>query len=77
MEIQYTKQSVKFLQKQPVYIQRRIVKAIERLPLGDVKKMQGEPFYRLRIGDVRVIFEREQSCIIVKRIASRGEIYKA
>lgn len=42
MNIQYSKQAIKFLLKQDRQTQLRIVTAISNLPHGDVKKLQGE-----------------------------------
>ncbi len=50
MEIQYSKQAIKFLQKQPLQTRKRIVESINLLPFGDVKKLKGTEKYRLRVG---------------------------
>jgi mRNA interferase RelE/StbE len=44
----------------------------------DVKKLVGEPHWRLRIGMWRVLYHREDILKIIKieRIRSRGDIYK-
>ena len=49
--IQYSKQAIKFLKKQDVPTRKRIVTAINNLPSGDVKKLQGTEGYRLRVGE--------------------------
>ena len=41
---------------------------------GDVKRMVGSTFYRLRHGDWRAIFEIEGNVVIV-RVAHRREVY--
>lgn len=41
MEIQYSKQAIKFLKKQDAITKKRIVNAINLLPAGDVKALQG------------------------------------
>lgn len=74
--IQYSKQAIKFLNKQSKQTKDRIVEAINLLPSGDVKKLQGTNNYRLRIGDFRVIFDLGGNIIFVLRIGNRGEIYK-
>ena len=52
VEINYSKQAIKFLQKQSRSTKERIVTAINSLPNGDVKKFQGtDSKYRLRVGD--------------------------
>jgi len=46
-------------------------------PVGDVKKLQGnENLYRLRLGDLRIIFEKKDNHILVEKIAPRGQVYK-
>ena len=63
-------------------IRRRILNAIERLAqgaelTGDVKRLRGSNEYRLRVGDWRVRFEREdrQLVITVVRVLPRGRAY--
>lgn len=43
---------------------------------NNVKKMQGEDAYRLRVGDWRVIFDEYDVVIEVIKIGSRGDVYK-
>lgn len=76
MEIQYSKQAIKFLCKQDKATRIRIVNAINTLPSGDVKKLQGVPGYRLRVGDYRIIFDRKGDIIMIEKIDNRGQAYK-
>lgn len=76
MQIYYSKQSEKFLKKIDKVTRERILNAIHKLPEGDVKKLQGQSGYRLRIGDYRVVFDANRNIIYVLRIDSRGQIYK-
>ncbi len=77
MQINYSKQAIKFLKRQDRITRKRIVDAISTLPLGDVKKLQGEiNTYRLRVGDFRVIFDKHGNIIYISKIDNRGEIYK-
>jgi len=47
------------------------------LPAGDVRKLKGiENGYRLRIGSVRVLFEKIGETISVIKIDNRGDVYK-
>lgn len=56
---------------------QRLKNAIEKLPAGDVKKLQGYLVdYRLRVGDLRVIFSVEDDIITVKDVLPRGQAYK-
>lgn len=76
MKICYSKQALKFLEKQEKSICNRIKNAIEKLPAGDVKKLAGQPYYRLRVGDFRILFTRDGYIIEVFKIDNRGQIYK-
>lgn len=76
MEIQYSKQAIKFLCKQDKATRIRIVNAINTMPSGDVKKLQGVPGYRLRFGDYRIIFDRKGDIIMIEKIDNRGQAYK-
>lgn len=44
----------------------------------DIKKLEGEPFFRLRVGNWRVIFDRQDvvRIIAVEKIKPRGDAYK-
>ena len=76
MTIQYSKQAVKFLSKQDKITQMRIISAINQLPNGNVKKLQGRTVYRLRVGNFRVIFDFSGNIICINEIDNRGQIYK-
>ncbi|MCM1267743.1 MAG: type II toxin-antitoxin system RelE/ParE family toxin [Bacteroidales bacterium] len=64
------------MKKQDAVTRNRIRTAIHTLPSGDVKKLQGRNGYRLRIGDYRVIFDRNGNVLYIERIDNRGQIYK-
>ena len=56
---------------------QRLKIAIEKLPLGDVKKLAGlENDFRLRVGDLRILFSIEEDIIIINDILPRGQAYK-
>ncbi len=63
-------------------IQERILNSLERIKIRpfsfDVKKLQGTSYYRLRIGDYRIILDIRQDklIIIVIEIGHRKNIYK-
>ena len=44
----------------------------------DIKPLEGEPYYRLRVGSWRVIFDRqdEVKIIAIEKIKPRGDAYK-
>ncbi|MDA3733595.1 type II toxin-antitoxin system RelE/ParE family toxin [Niameybacter massiliensis] len=75
-ELVITKQVEKFIKKQDKPTQIRVIKAVKELPEGDVKKLKGyEKFYRLRVGDIRIIFEKkdDEYIIILIDIGNRGQ----
>lgn len=77
MEIRYEKETVKYINKMDRPTKQRLRKAIEKLPAGDVKKLQGYLVdYRLRVGDLRVIFSVEDDIITIKAVLPRGQVYK-
>lgn len=78
-KIKFKKEALKFLKSQNKSQQIRILNAIYNLPIGDIKKMSGlTDVYRLRIGNIRVIYEIDNGelIIIVLDIGNRGDIYK-
>lgn len=77
MEIQITKTAIKDIKRLDKPTRDRILKGIYKLPLGDVKRLQGYiNYYRLRIGDFRVIYSVNGETIIVSAVLPRGEVYK-
>ena len=76
MNIQYSKQAAKFLQKQDVPTRKRLIAAIHALPSGDARKLQGKDGYRLRVGDFRVLFDNDGNIIYITKIDNRGQVYK-
>ena len=53
------------------------VEALQTGFVGDVKRVTNfTPEYRLRVGSYRVLFEIEESRLIIYRILPRGEAYR-
>ena len=76
MKPRYSKQAKKFMSKQGEELETRIRRAVNKLPLGDVVKLNGYvDTYRLRVGDYRIIFIREGKTISVQKIDNRGQVY--
>jgi mRNA interferase RelE/StbE len=76
--IKYEKACLKYLKKLDRNTQLRIIKSINQLPSGDVKKLQGKAEdYRLRVGKYRIIFNKDEKDLVINiiEIASRGEVY--
>ena len=77
MYLKYRKKAVKYIELCDKNTKQRLKVAIEKLPLGDVKKLAGtENDYRLRVGDLRVLFSIENDTIIINAILPRGQVYK-
>jgi mRNA interferase RelE/StbE len=69
--------------KLPQAIKERIIRAVRRLgkdpfPTG-VRKLAGSDYYRLRVGDYRVIYEvqKDKLIILVIRIGHRKDVYRS
>jgi len=81
-DVIFSDKSLKQLKKFEKEIQERIIKALERIrirPELHVTKLIGDPGYRLRVGDYRVILDIDQGklLILVLRIGHRKAIYKS
>lgn len=77
MQIEYSKQAVKYINSADKPTKKRLKEAIEKIPLGDIKKLQGiENGYRLRVGDLRVLFSLEDDIVYIDNILPRGQVYK-
>ncbi|MGB2770603.1 MAG: type II toxin-antitoxin system RelE/ParE family toxin [Candidatus Zixiibacteriota bacterium] len=79
------KRAARYLKSLPESQRQRIKQSLRELEGGitgkvDVKSMAGEwkGYYRMRIGDDRVIFwiDHKLKTMYVDHIGSRGEIYK-
>lgn len=77
MQIEYTKEAVKHINRLDRPTKNKIRQAIEKLPAGDIRKLVGyKTDYRLRVGDYRVLFSRESDTITIKDVLPRGMAYK-
>ena len=77
MKIEYKKKAVKYINSCDKSTKRRLKDSIEKLPLGDVKKLTGyECEYRLGVGKLRVLFTFENDIITINEIRPRGKAYK-
>ncbi|MCH9690098.1 MAG: type II toxin-antitoxin system RelE/ParE family toxin [Gammaproteobacteria bacterium] len=78
------KQAQKALQSVPQPDKTRMTEKIVLLgknpdnPSLDVKKLKGEPYFRLRVGSWRIIFDRDEhvKIISIEKIKPRGGAYK-
>ena len=77
MRIEYEKEAAKHIQAQDKTTRQRLKAAIEKLPDGDIKKLQGyKNDYRLRNGELRVLYSVENDIITIKDVLPRGQAYK-
>ncbi len=77
MQIEYKKKAIKYINSCDSATKKRLKEGIEKLPLGDITKLKGfENEYRLRIGDLRVLFTLENDIITINHIKPRGQAYK-
>lgn len=73
----YTKKARKSIKSLDIRVKDRVKDGIEKIPFGDIKKLQGySSLYRLRIGDYRIIYQMEHDTIIIDAVLPRGEAYK-
>ena len=76
MKINYSRAASKFIKKQDKSSQVRIISAIEKIPIGDIVKLQGISGYRLRVGNYRIIFDIFSDILNIIDIDNRGQVYK-
>ena len=83
MKVKFAKYAVKAITSLDARTKQRIRSAIQAIPSGDIKPIQGsKTLYRLRVGDWRVLFsyildEDGDDAVMVERISPRGEVYKS
>jgi mRNA interferase RelE/StbE len=80
-EIEFTPTSEKFFLKLPKEAQKRIKAVLERArirPQDHFERLVGDPSYKLRAGDYRIIADlyHDKLIILVIEIGHRRNIYK-
>ena len=79
MQAKLSKRAAKFLVAQVPSVKDRIKSAIDEIPKGDIKPLQGQfsGLFRLRVGGFRIIFNyMDAETVFIYDIGSRGDIYK-
>ncbi|CUV65994.1 conserved hypothetical protein, putative addiction module toxin, RelE/StbE family [Sulfurovum sp. enrichment culture clone C5] len=79
MNIKFSKSFEKKFEKYDSKLQKKIFEAIENIPNGDIKRLQGDdvpPIFRLRVSKYRVLFCMNEADILILKVDSRGDIYK-
>ena len=81
--VEFAPRAARDFRKLPAEVRRRLSPHIDRLarnprPHGSSKMSGPEDFYRIRVGDYRIIYtiEDDRLVILVVRIAHRREVYR-
>lgn len=80
-QISYSREATRSLRKIPQNWKMRIIEKIEQYAenpeslANNVIRMKGEFYYRLRVGDYRIIFDESDTVIGIIKIDSRGAVY--
>jgi mRNA interferase RelE/StbE len=80
-EIIFSDQALRQLKKLEKIVQGRIIAALERIrmrPQAYVTKLVGDPGYKLRVGDYRIIMDidNKKLTILVLKAGHRKNIYQ-
>ncbi|MGA9839849.1 MAG: type II toxin-antitoxin system RelE/ParE family toxin [Thermoplasmata archaeon] len=80
-EIIWSESAARQLQKLDRPVSRRIFEKVGELrqgPFRNLRRLAGEPYYRLRVGDYRVILRiREKELqILVLKVGNRESVYE-
>jgi len=77
MTITFSKSAKKSIDKLDSPTKQRIKNAIDRIPDGDIKRLQGYiSLYRLRVGNWRIMFSILSQEIYIEDVLPRGSAYK-
>ena len=80
-EVVLSRNALKFLKKLPPTDRERIKEALLKLSQNpwftQYKKLRGYPFYRIRVGNYRIIYsvEEDSKTVYVVRIGGRENVY--
>nr|WP_245339492.1 hypothetical protein [Rhizobium sp. CIAT894] len=77
-KIAYSKAAVKALRKMQQKRAAAIVAKVEAFANGetvDLKKLQGSEFFRIRVGQDRVIIDDQTMQVLVVKAGPRGDVY--
>ena len=78
-ELEWKKSAIKETYKLEKNISSRIFKKVDELKSGfqskDIKRIQGENKFRVRVGDYRVLFSLENDLITIWKVGKRKKIY--
>jgi mRNA interferase RelE/StbE len=79
-QIEYGETALEDLEGLQVKERGQILRKVERLAnglQGNIKRLRNSDVaYRLRMGDYRILFDVEESVIVIRRIGHRKSIYE-
>lgn len=80
-EVIFSNKALKQLKKMERDVQERVVAVLERIrtrPEAHIIKLVGDPGYKLRVGDYRVVvdIDPKELRVLVLRVGHRKSIYK-
>ena len=80
-DIVFSDKALKQLKKLDKQIQKRVINALERIrirPETYLTKLVGDPGYKIRVGDYRVIIDLDKGklMILVIKVGHRRNVYK-
>lgn len=78
MEVTYSATALKGLRKMPAKDRKALMQKLGTYAAtgaGDVKKLTGQPYSRLRHGNWRAVFEIEAGILVV-HVAHRSDVYR-
>lgn len=80
-EVKFSKSALKELSKLDKNIQVRVISALERIkirPYPHIKRLVESQYFRLRVGDYRVIMkiENDKLLILIIKVKHRKKVYK-
>ncbi|PJC44586.1 plasmid stabilization protein [Candidatus Pacearchaeota archaeon CG_4_9_14_0_2_um_filter_39_13] len=77
--IHWEEKALHELEKLDSKVSSRIFKKVESLKeglhLSDIKRLKNSDYFRLRVGDYRIIFSFEDNTITVWKVGHRNHIY--
>ena len=81
--IEFTKEAARFIERQDYKTANRILAKIDELakdpyaPNNNVKKLTGRDGYRLRVGNIRVIYDIRDTMLVITvlEVGFRGSLY--
>lgn len=78
MDIQFSKQAKKYLQKMTHNQRVLIIQAILKIPEGHITPLRGyKHSLKLRVNSYRVVFQYKGDILSIEMILKRGDVYKS